>query len=748
MRATYRAGGSGREGLQRRFASASTLVLVAGLSGGCLVSFSAPDENTNTNDNNNNDIPPGCGNGILESGEICDGTDFGGLTCPTAVVGTEFGELVCTESCRLDVSGCHSCGNGVIDAGEDCDDGSALAGDGCDERCRVEHGWVCEGEPSQCHTVCGDGLVVQGVEACDDGDTDPGDGCDESCTKEPGWACDGEPSVCAPTCGNGVINAGEDCDDGDAEADDGCSPSCEVEEGWTCDQAEPSGCAPICGDGLVRGNEACDDGGTSSGDGCAPDCTVEAGWSCAIGDPSDCAPICGDGLLRGDEACDDGDTFPGDGCSQSCQVEPYYACDSEPSQCSCVVYVNVNVATGTRSGDSWANAFASLRSALNMASMRAPCELWLAAGTYHAFEGSPGNSFDVRSNVSLYGGFTGVETRRDDRDWEANVTILDGANPNVPGQAVRTVVDVTNAQGALVDGVTIQGAINTASRGGGVAVDGGELTLRHSRVEGNDVEEGGAGIWVRNGDVTLLDVEVVGNTSSMGNGGGILLENGSVAVLDAVSVEDNVASSLAMGYGGGVYAQNSSLTVRSSQFLSNRAGMGGGVRVEQGGLFVENSLFVGNQAVNQGGGGLSVSQMTGAPWEIRSCTFYGNLATPGAGYALRVYGGTASVWNSILWGNLNQEIFLAAGGNANLDRCDIHESAASGTNLNEDPLFVNPTGGDFGLQAGSPCIDAANGDEAPGTDHDGNLRWDDPAETNTGTGAIPYADIGCFEKQP
>lgn len=715
------------------------LVLLSSLGSttGCTVSFSAPPENNN--------IPPGCGNGVLEAGEACDATDFGGLTCQTAVVGRDFGELACSASCSLDVSGCHSCGNGVIDAGEDCDDGSAIAGNGCDGHCRVEHGWVCDGEPSQCHTVCGDGLVAPGVEACDDGDIDAGDGCDPSCAKEPGWSCDGaEPSVCAPTCGDGVLDPGEICDDGDAEAGDGCGPSCEVEAGWTCDGAEPTVCAPICGDGLVLGGEGCDDGNDGTGDGCDPDCLVEAGWICAGQETSLCTPICGDGLLRGAEPCDDGNLIPGDGCGTTCGVEPFFACDLEPSQCTCVVYVNLSAPSGNRSGDSWANAQVNLRTALGAVANRAPCEVWVAAGTYHAFEGSAGNSFQVRSNVSVFGGFTGAETRRGDRDWVANPVILSGASAQVPFQAVRTVVEVIGAQGAEVDGVTITGAINGTSRGGGVAADSGtQLTLRHVRVEGNEAQEGGAGIWCRGSQLTLLDVQVVGNTSS-NDGGGILLENNSVAVLDAVDVEDNETT----GYGGGIHAVGGTLTVRGSRFLANRAGMGGGIRMEQGGLLVENSLFVANQATPQGGGGISLSATTGAPWEIRSCTFYGNLATLGAGYALRVYQGTASLWNSILWGLENQQVFLAVGGVANLDRCDVAQTTASGTNLNVDPLFVDPIAGDFTLQAGSPCIDAANGDQAPGTDRAGNPRWDDPAVTDTGSGTPGYADIGCYERQP
>ncbi|MDY0003512.1 MAG: DUF4215 domain-containing protein, partial [Polyangia bacterium] len=648
-------------------ASGLALLLAAGLLAGCVVSFSGPGGG---NGNNNNGIPPGCGNGVLDPLEMCDGTDFGDRSCKTEVEGAEFGELACSDSCRLIITGCHSCGNSVIDTGELCDDGSSIPGDGCDERCQIEHGWVCLGEPSLCQTVCGDGLIAAGVEVCDDGNQEEGDGCGPDCLKEPGWACDGEPSVCAPTCGNALLDSGEVCDDGDTASGDGCSPSCDVEAGWTCDGGEPTVCSPICGDGLLLGGEPCDDGNSASGDGCSPSCEVEEGWICDQMEPQSCTPICGDGLLLGGEVCDDGNLSSGDGCSSSCSVEPYYACESQPSDCYCVVYVNASSATGNRSGDSWANAQVNLRSALQAAYPRAPCELWLAAGTYYAFEGSSGNSFELRADISLYGGFTGVETSRGQRDWIASQVILHASSATQPTQAVRTVVRVNGFLNTLVDGVTITGANNGGTQGGGVALDGGSLTIRHGRIEGNFAADGGGGIWARGGQLTLQDVVVAGNTSEDG-GGGIFMQNGAVAVLDAVSIEGNQATAVPISHGGGIWAVSSTLTVRSSQFLDNRAGTGGGLRVEQGALYLENSLLVGNETTYQGGGGLSLSNSGGAAWVVRSCTFHDNLAPSGGGYALRVYQGVANLWNSILWGTVDQQIFLVSGATVNLDRCDV-----------------------------------------------------------------------------
>jgi hypothetical protein len=68
-------------------------------------------------------------------------------------------------------------------------------------------------------------------------------------------------------------------------------------------------------------------------------------------------------------------------------------------------------------------------------------------------------------------------------------------------------------------------------------------------------------------------------------------------------------------------------------------------------------------------------------------------------------------------------------------------------NVDADPLFVDLEGGDFGLQPGSPAIDAADGESAPATDLDGNDRVDAPDAPNAGVGP-PWVDMGAYEHQP
>jgi cysteine-rich repeat protein len=61
------------------------------------------------------------------------------------------------------------CGDRHLTGEEGCDDGNTLDADGCSASCAVETGWQCQGAPSICATLCGDGIRAD-VEVCDGAD--------------------------------------------------------------------------------------------------------------------------------------------------------------------------------------------------------------------------------------------------------------------------------------------------------------------------------------------------------------------------------------------------------------------------------------------------------------------------------------------------------------------------------------------------------------------------------------------------
>jgi hypothetical protein len=221
----------------------------------------------------------GCGDGVVEAPELCDGDDLNGETCATR--GFSGGVLRCTASCTFDTSMCsEACGNGSIDLGEECD-GNDLGGADC-----VDVGFAggalactaaCTFDTGACiDAVCGDGILQRG-EACDCGES--GSNCtgaqlaNQSCTTRTtpmggtysgGTLACNSPASCTFDeggcyyCGDGAVDPGEQCDGGNlngatcqTQGFNAGSLSCNT----NCTFNTSSCVTWVCGNGICEPNE-------------------------------------------------------------------------------------------------------------------------------------------------------------------------------------------------------------------------------------------------------------------------------------------------------------------------------------------------------------------------------------------------------------------------------------------------------------------------------------------------------------
>ncbi|MDA0990721.1 MAG: DUF1565 domain-containing protein, partial [Verrucomicrobia bacterium] len=333
-----------------------------------------------------------------------------------------------------------------------------------------------------------------------------------------------------------------------------------------------------------------------------------------------------------------------------------------------LIYVRPVGAGGAASGASWADAHTNLQSAL--AAAVAGDELWVAAGVYRPTS-SATNSFLLKADVGLYGGFTGAETSISQRNWRVTHTILSGdlLGDDTAAQGQRTdnaIHVVRGAAGATLDGVIVlagNAPVNTF--GGGMVVDGVNMTIRNCVFADNTAHSGGA-LFFDNGAAPLIADCLFSGNSVHGE------------------------------YAGVAYGNNAAFPeFRRCVFTGNRTSEHGGVFYTGGlsgwSLQAFNCLFAGNYSGWDGG--VAYFRHVGPNPQLGNCTFAentralcvnGNVGT----------GGNIKFYNSVIWSNTAYQYLIYAG-RINTSYTDLDQAADfdAGNTIRVDPLWQPEIGG-------------------------------------------------------
>ena len=250
------------------------------------------------------------------------------------------------------------------------------------------------------------------------------------------------------------------------------------------------------------------------------------------------------------------------------------------------------IATGTGDCSSWANT-CTLQTALTWAIPGD--EIWVGTGVHKPTTGSDRTvSFQLKSGVSVYGGFAMTETLRDQRNIAANVTVLSGDidsnDLTDPHGVVTSTINITGTNAyhvitgsgvtptAVLDGFTVTGGnANDVSqpndRGGGLYNASGSPALTNITFSGNSASSLGGGMYNEQSNPTLTNVTFSGNSATYGGnsaqGGGGMYNWNSSPTLTNVTFSGNSAT-----YGGGMYNFGSSPTIRNTILWGNTASNG------------------------------------------------------------------------------------------------------------------------------------------------------------------------------
>lgn len=289
--------------------------------------------------------------------------------------------------------------------------------------------------------------------------------------------------------------------------------------------------------------------------------------------------------------------------------------------------------TGTGDGSSWDNASGDLQKMIdeladNNVSQQAG-EVWVAAGTYkpqsQLISGmNYSASFRMRDGISVYGGFAGNETSKQERakgtmPWDfTNVTVLEAAyyesklawtnSKWTVGSDSRHVVWFAPMSGesdftriTTLDGVTVQGGYAQGNTGlddfktdcgGGVYMDGANAYLSNCIVRENYATGNGGGVYLKNGRV---QTSLIYNNNADADGGAVYVENRGL-------VHRSILTNNSALNGAGVYLYNGAeassddpdhpeYLILSTCVVSNNTVRGNGaVYCDKGGVLMQNTI--------------------------------------------------------------------------------------------------------------------------------------------------------------
>lgn len=274
-------------------------------------------------------------------------------------------------------------------------------------------------------------------------------------------------------------------------------------------------------------------------------------------------------------------------------------------------------------GKTWSTAFQSLQEALAAASTGD--EIWVARGTYYPHSDDATQSFTLKADVAIYGGFAGGEAARDERNYADNITTLSG-NIGKGDKTRNTHTIVMGADRAVLDGFTIADAYGTDKPRlhlvpddilkGDMVVGGGMRNFMTSPVVRNCVfrnnfsPKGGAVYNVHKpgaDQASFVNVEFIGNEAGL-RGGAVSNDLGAMPVF----IDCRFTGNKSQDKGGAIYNDFAATPLLFNVLVTrNEAKTAGGIGNDGGSSpLLVNVTIAGNKATSGLGAGLY--QGTGA----------------------------------------------------------------------------------------------------------------------------------------
>ncbi|HWB53253.1 MAG TPA: choice-of-anchor Q domain-containing protein [Tepidisphaeraceae bacterium] len=286
-------------------------------------------------------------------------------------------------------------------------------------------------------------------------------------------------------------------------------------------------------------------------------------------------------------------------------------------------FSSISPAQGSpQTGVSWDDAYYTIQSALSAAQWGQM--IFVASSDYYVSDSNASDSIQLVDGVSLFGGYDGATSGTPNNHD-------DGAQSTIIGQ-----YDSEN-------GYDVYHPVTAEDVGPLTVFDGFEVV--EGNANGSGTDSNGGGMLIENGSPAVMNCSFYG-VSAENNGGAIYISGGS-PLIDNVTINGDSAFD-----GGAIYSTNASPIIENSILNGNFAGgAGGAIFVSSGSPIILNNSFSGNdasQSNNGTGGAIELDFCTDA--QVADNTFTGNEAVTGG--AVNIYDGSANFAdNEFLGGN-------------------------------------------------------------------------------------------------
>ena len=387
----------------------------------------------------------------------------------------------------------------------------------------------------------------------------------------------------------------------------------------------------------------------------------------------------------------------------------------------------------------------------------AGCRFVGNTSVYGGGVGLAGSSPVVSDSVFIGNGVTTADGRGGGLYANSGTPVLFGCSFVQNAAYVGGGVDFNNHAPAVLSNCGFTNNSATLA-GGAVANNLGEIVVSNCAFRGNTSDLEGGAFYSYYTAATIRDSLFWGNEGE--NGGGVMLDYkmaGHVSVVERCRFVGNIGHT----QGGGLYSYARSIRVDNCVFSGNSSVNGGALRTHAG--LSSDGTFDPNYSV-----------------VIRNCSISGNSASQYGGGMINSYAPMIYLYNTIFWGNTagtriwdaslrqyvtSDDIFNSASSGLTTRYCDLQRltwykastSESHTGSYSSNPLFADANGADnvsgtpdddLKLQSGSPCLDRADGNNAPATDLLYAPRVDLSGVANTGTGSPSYGDAGAYELAP